>query len=205
MSKRFLFFGTGANFTLFVFNRLVELNQPPLAVVIPEYPPARQYSSITLPLSFNQIENSLIKNANALDLPVFYAPEAFEQQLIDQLHTMSFDFLLLACWPYLLGKKLCSLANNAALNIHPSLLPEFRGANPIEQQLQSDDRAFGVSLHLLSEQFDSGDIVNQARFGMGDPLNRNSIEYRAAITGVDLFLKAMDDFGTPAWKPREQD
>ncbi len=204
MSERFLFFATGANYSLLVFNRLVELNQLPLAVVIPEYPPTRQSSSITLPLSFNQIENPLIKKANALGLSVIYAPEAFEQQFIDQFRGMSVDFILLACWPYLLGKKLYSLAKNAAFNLHPSLLPEYRGANPIEQQLQSDDRAFGVSLHLLSEQFDSGDIVSQAEFSLNGPLNRNNIEHIAAVSGVNLFLKAMDDFGTQAWKPWEQ-
>ncbi len=204
MLKSFLFFGSDANYSLLVFNRLVELNQLPLTVVIPEYPPARQSSSITLPLFFNQIENPLIKKANALDLPVIYVPEALERQFIDRFRTMSVDFFLLACWPYLLGKELYSLAKNAALNLHPSLLPEFRGANPIEQQLQSDDRAFGVSLHLLSEQFDSGDIVNQAEFFISGSSNRNNIEHMAATYGVNLFLEAMDDFGTQTWKPREQ-
>ncbi len=204
MSQRFIFFGTGANFSLLVFKQLLELNQLPLAVAIPEYPPASQSSSIMLPGSFKKIENPLVKIANALDLPIFYAPEAFEQQLINQLKTLSFDFILVACWPYLLSKKLCSLAEKAALNLHPSLLPKFRGANPIGQQLQSDDKIFGVSLHLLSDQFDTGDIVNQTTFDISGPPNHKSIEYRAAITGVDLYINATDVYDTNAWKPRKQ-
>ncbi len=205
MSARFLFFGTGASFTLAVLNRLVELNQFPLAVVLPEYPPARQNLSPALQISFKHSRNPLVEKANVLKLATIYSPEAFEPQLVDLLRTMQTDFLLVACWPYRLSGNITSLVTKAALNLHPSLLPKFRGANPVEQQLHSSDRDFGVSLHLLDEQFDTGNIVKQSSINMsGARIALGPIEYRAAITGVDLFLKAMDEFGTPAWKPREQ-
>lgn len=204
MSARFVFFGTGADFSMVVFEQLVELDQLPDAIVVPEYSPGPIQSTELIKFSASCTQNRLLKKAKALDLTIIYAPESAQSQLQDQLSAMVFDFILVACWPYRLNKHLCSLATKAALNLHPSLLPKFRGANPVDQQLASSDRDFGVSLHLLSDQFDAGDIVKQAGITMSGEVDRDKIERQAAIMGADLFFNAINDFGTDRWRLLKQ-
>ena len=198
MSKRFLFFGTGANFSLAVFDRLVELNRLPFAVVVPEYPAGKLSLLKSPPLFIKSNRNPLLDRAESLNIPTLYAPKKFEAHLADQIRDQAFDFILVACWPYRINRDVCTLANMAALNLHPSMLPKFRGADPLEQQMNSEDDEFGVSLHILSEEFDSGDIVKQTRISVESPHNRSGIERNAALAGVDLFIQAMDEFATQA-------
>ena len=202
MSKRFLFFGTGANFTIAVINRLIALNRLPFAIVVPEYPPIR--SDTRFPVELPSKENPLIKKADEINIKTLYLPQMDQSGLIQQLDGIDIDFILVACWPYLLSKEVCLLAGKAALNLHPSLLPKFRGANPVEQQLATEDREFGASLHYLNDRFDRGDIVKQVSFTINDSEDLANIEKRAAQIGADLFNTAIEEFGTRAWQPVKQ-
>ena len=90
----------------------------------------------------------------------------------------------------------------AALNLHPSLLPRYRGPDPVGRQLEVDDRHFGVTLHLLDNRFDRGDIVSQAEFETGiETLTQEQIEWRCAQQGVGLFVDAVHH-GCAAWRVR---
>ena len=90
-------------------------------------------------------------------------------------------------------------------DLHPSLLPNYRGADPVAAQIDYEEKNFGVSLHLLSQEFDQGDIVGQASLELGTKSpGRELIEAQAARAGVNLFMKAMQEFGSPAWRPRPQ-
>ncbi|MFB3059470.1 MAG: formyltransferase family protein, partial [Gammaproteobacteria bacterium] len=105
----------------------------------------------------------------------------------------------------LLGTEIVNAVGKAALNLHPSLLPDYRGADPVIAQIASREINLGVSLHLLSQKFDCGDIIGQAslKFETRFP-GRELIETQAARVGTRLFIQAIKDFGSPDWKPRPQ-
>ncbi len=204
MPERFIFFGTGANFSLAVFEQLVELDQLPLAVVIPEYPAYQLDSELRLQIEQPVISNRLISRANNLNLPLLYAPSEKVDDLPVKLSNQTFDFILVACWRYKLSGAVCEMAAKSALNLHPSLLPAYRGIDPVGEQVSRQEHNLGVSLHLLSDKFDSGDIVKQAEIEHPVKLNRNYIEQQAARVGVRLFIEASEVFGGPGWHPRSQ-
>lgn len=199
------FLGSGAFFSTEVFKQLVQQNRVPLVVIVPEYSgiEGRSFERFSLEQKSNQ--NPLIHLAKQIDLPVVYAPKKQSSHLQKQLKDYSIDFILVACWPYLLGEEICQQARKAALNLHPSLLPAYRGANPVEAQLANKETQFGVSLHLLSQTFDAGDLVKQVALNLDDrPANRQTIEQQAALLGTELFVHAMEEFGSSRWKPLQQ-
>ena len=97
------------------------------------------------------------------------------------------------------------MASKAAMNLHPSLLPKYRGANPVEEQLNGGEQNLGVSLHLLSDEFDAGDIVKQAKFELPETADRWAIERQAADLGSRLYIEACEEYGSPKWHPEKQE
>ncbi len=82
------------------------------------------------------------------------------QQFVVSLDT---DYLLSAHFNQLFKTNILTLPAIAALNIHPSLLPAYRGVDPVFYAMLHDEKHLGVSLHLLDEQFDTGHIASQAK------------------------------------------
>ena len=82
------------------------------------------------------------------------------QQFVASLNT---DYLLSAHFNQLFKTNILTLPTIASLNIHPSLLPAYRGVDPVFYAMLHDEKHLGVSLHLLDEQFDTGHIANQTK------------------------------------------
>ena len=189
---KFALFANGANFSCRVLQHLIKSEFPPDLIVLPDYPAARVQPDSSLNFKSKTRTNPIIVISD--DIPVAYAPRSEQTALIPILSKQSFDYLLVACWPYLIDNAIAKTALKAALNLHPSLLPHYRGPDPVEMQITGNEKNFGVSLHLLSERFEQGDIVSQARIDSIDNHDRMSIENHCAITGVGLFIKAAEGF-----------
>ena len=154
-------FGTGGHFSVSVLKHLCACNLAPVALVLPEYPAASKPGLSAFDVENDTRQNSFVFEAKALSIPVIHAPKPRQSELPRVINRCRVDYILVACWPYLLSTDVLKEACNAALNLHPSLLPAYRGADPVSAQLANKERALGVSLHLLSEQFDRGDIIAQ--------------------------------------------
>jgi len=205
-SGRFVFFGTGACFSMAVLKHLFHSGFLPQAVVVPEYPAASNMPSLAGIASTGANKpNRLTTLAEKASLSIIYAPESNKTLLAEKLAAFKPDFILVACWPYLLAADICTIASKAALNLHPSLLPEYRGPNPVEQQLQAGERSIGVSLHLLTQRFDTGDIVFQEKIDLADgDLSIEIVEQKAAEIGSSMFIEAIQVYGSEHWRPRKQ-
>jgi methionyl-tRNA formyltransferase len=141
---------------------------------------------------------------SAADIEIGYAPADRQLEAAELLSSRGIEFILVACWPYLIGETLAGSASAAALNLHPSLLPRYRGPDPLRQQREAGDERYGVTLHLLDRQFDHGDIVAQAEMpatgrGEGEAM---AIEWRCAELGALLFVDALHAW--PDWNPVAQ-
>ena len=194
---------SGANFSCEVLQALRQRNYLPRLLVLPEYPPASEIRVAHEVMQSTAPQRRLLQRAQGLEIG--YAPKAQQADCAYLIKRYAIDFLLVACWPYLIDNILIDSARKAALNMHPSLLPEFRGPDPLEQQLASGQCNFGVSLHLLSQQFDRGDIIAQAELGDLDRTpQRSCLEQRCAVLGTELFIAAVRQH-QQGWKPIRQD
>lgn len=195
----FALFASGAPFSCCVLRALQQADFVPRLIVIPEYPPA---ATPAAPLAAGSNETEFRRLARPY--PVAFAPQSAQADCVGQLHQQAIDFILVACWPYLIEPGLIGSACKAALNLHPSLLPRDRGSDPIGAQLARNESHFGVTLHLLDEHFDHGDIIDQKRFEIAPRRReRAHLEQICAAQGVRLFIEAVGQFER-GWKTRAQ-
>jgi len=201
-SASFALLASGANFSCEVLQALQQQHYLPRLLVLPEYPPAQAPLYGGREILSNPPQRRLLQLAQ--DIELGYGPASQQASCANLIKQHAIDFLLVACWPYLIDNTLIESARKGALNMHPSLLPDFRGPDPVQQQLNCEQSSFGVSLHLLSQLFDQGDIIAQAELGDLDRTpDRPCLEQRCAVLGVELFIAAVKQY-EQGWKPVRQ-
>jgi methionyl-tRNA formyltransferase len=193
---------SGANFSCEVLQALQQRNYLPRLLILPEYPPAAGIPPVDEVMSSAAPQRRLLQQAQGIEIG--YASAAQQAGCAGLIERHAIDFLLVACWPYLIDNILIDSARKGALNMHPSLLPDFRGPDPLEQQLECGHSSFGVSLHLLNQHFDQGDIIAQAELDdFNRPADLSSLEHYCALLGADLFIAAVTQH-EQGWKPVRQ-
>ena len=91
----------------------------------------------------------------------FESREAYESVIADMLDERSVDFVCLAGYMRIVGKVLLSRYEQRIVNIHPSLLPSFKGAHAIQDAVDYGVKIFGVTTHYVDETLDGGRIIDQ--------------------------------------------
>ncbi len=92
----------------------------------------------------------------------FASREALDQAIVKTLATHQADWVIMAGWMRIVTQQLIDAFPRRILNIHPSLLPSFPGANAVEQALQSGVKITGCTVHYVELAVDSGPIIIQA-------------------------------------------
>ena len=199
---RYALLSNGANFGCEVMRGLQLLKRPPALLVLPEYAPAAAPGSLTAELPTSRPRRELLRLCGSI--PIAYAPPARQSQCARLLRQEALDFLLVACWPYRIEKNIIDSVIKAALNLHPSLLPAYRGADPISRQLECGEHRLGVSLHMLSQHFDRGDIVARSLISAApSELDRQGLERQTARRGCELFIDAINRYDA-GWQLQSQ-
>ena len=85
--------------------------------------------------------------------------EKFRRELL-RLNT---DIMFVGTWSEKLGKQTFAIPRIASINVHPSLLPAYRGPNPYLQTIKHMEKYSGITLHLIDENFDTGAVLAQKR------------------------------------------
>lgn len=108
------------------------------------------------------------------------------------LQSDAFDLFVLASYGRILPGMLLELPSLGALNVHPSLLPKFRGATPIQTALLNGERETGVSIMLMDAGLDTGDLVLQERVAIAPGETYGELHDRLAMLGAELLGDAID-------------
>jgi methionyl-tRNA formyltransferase len=109
-----------------------------------------------------------------------------------ELRDEPLDLIVLAAYGRILPQDLLDLPRLGAFNVHPSLLPKYRGATPIQSALASGDRETGVSIMLMDAGLDTGAIVLQQRVAIDLAENYGELHDRLASIGADLLARAIE-------------
>jgi len=101
------------------------------------------------------------------------------------------DFFVVCVYKMMLSKKVLELSKYGSLNIHPSILPKYRGSSPVQEAIANGDRKTGVSIILMDEKMDHGPIVG--RIGQIIKIDDTAdILYKKLFEkGADLLIKVM--------------
>jgi methionyl-tRNA formyltransferase len=98
------------------------------------------------------------------------------------------EIIVVACFPWRLPCWLLELPPRGCLNLHPSLLPDGRGPEPVFWAFRGGMVETGVTLHLMNEAFDAGPIIRQERVSIPDYATIPSLERSLARIGTELVL-----------------
>jgi len=114
------------------------------------------------------------------------------KSLVADLGATPFDLFALASYGKILPQALLDLPRLGALNVHPSLLPKYRGATPIQSALLAGERETGVSIMLMDAGMDTGDLVLQERIAIAPDDDYGTLHDRLALFGAALLGDAID-------------
>lgn len=127
----------------------------------------------------------------AFDPKQYAAKEAYESAIVERLDRKGVELVCLAGYMRLVGKMLLEHYAGRIINIHPSLLPAFRGARAIEQAMEAGVKVFGVTIHEVDASLDGGRILAQKAI---EYEGTNQAELEQLIHAVEhpLYIKTVE-------------
>lgn len=126
---------------------------------------------------------------------------------VSKLEKLEPDVIVVAAYAHKLGSKLLQLPARGCINIHPSLLPLFRGAAPINWAIIKGEKKTGISIMRMNERFDAGEILKQKPADIGDDETAGELSERLSRLGAELLLETLEaiESGGIEGKKQEED
>ena len=135
--------------------------------------------------------------------PAMYASKAeYEAEILRRLHEAGVEWICLAGYMRLIGETLLAAYDGRIINLHPSLLPSFKGAHAIEQAVDAGVKVFGATIHRVDASLDGGEILAQRAFDYDpDPAlprdellarvteRMHAVEHELYVETIDKLLK----------------
>ena len=120
----------------------------------------------------------------------------FENYSLKLLEKYNIDLLCLAGFMKILSGNFIKKFSKPILNIHPSLLPKYKGLNTHERAIKNKDRFAGASIHKVTEKLDSGKVILQKKVKILKSDNVRSLEKKVLKIEHEIYPKAIDKFLT---------
>lgn len=139
-------------------------------------------------LKLNQIR---LKSANSKE---------FRKLLLN----LNVDLVIIGTWKERIRKETFDIPKIGTINVHPSLLPKYRGPNPYIQTILNGEKQTGVTLHLVDESYDSGAILAQEKFDIKDSDTSKELRERAVLVARKLVCEFIKDLDTKIITPIAQ-
>mgnify|MGYP001331855919 FL=1 len=108
---------------------------------------------------YNKKKAKAKKRADRLDIPSCYSKD--EDEIIALFNAYEVDMIVMAGWMRIVSKKFCDEFAGRIINLHPSLLPKYKGLHAVEQALKAGENETGCTVHFVNEYLDSGAIIKQ--------------------------------------------
>jgi len=181
--------GKKINIAVFISGRGSNLKS-----LIKHYKKKKSTISIKLVISNNLKANGLIyaKQAKIKSYVLnFKKNNVVEKKLLKKLLNNNINLICLAGFMKILSKKFIKKFNKPILNIHPSLLPKYKGLNTHIRVIKNKEKYSGATVHLVSANLDSGKIILQKKIKVSKYENEKSLQKKVLKIEHDLYPKAI--------------
>lgn len=182
---RSVFFGT-SSFAVPSLHALVSCTQCRLVVTQPDRPAGRGQRLRSTPVKIA---------ARELGIPTI-EPQRLRREAVPELFAEPFDLFAVASYGKIVPQWILDLPRLGALNAHPSLLPLYRGATPLQTQIRDGVVESGVTIIMMDAGMDTGDIVLQERSVIEEGETYGALHDRFACLGADLLKRAIEQIRT---------
>ena len=181
---KFIFFGT-PEFAAIILEKLIQAELMPEAVICnPDKPTGRKQIITPPPVKVLAQKYGL----------TIYQPKD-KNELLEIIKKLQPDLAIVAAFGMLFPKEILAVPKYGFINIHPSLLPKYRGPTPIQTAILNGDEKTGVSLFLIDEEMDHGPIL--AKRELEFPISNFQfpiLSQKLAELGADLLIETLPDF-----------
>lgn len=124
-------------------------------------------------------------------IPAYECGIVGHQETTGWLKELALDVVCVACWYSIIPPAVLGIPRHGFLNVHPSLLPAFRGPFPLFWQFRNGETATGVSVHWMDSGLDTGDIAGQREIRFRDGIRGVNAEALCANSGGDLLAEIL--------------
>jgi len=143
--------------------------------------------------------------ALAHNLPVFQPENFREEETVEQLRALRPDVVAVVAYGRILPQKVLDIVPNGFINIHASVLPQYRGSAPYQWAVLDGLTETGVSAQFMVRQMDAGPVVGLSKTAIGPDETAGELLDRLALLGADLLADTLTKFANNALEPVQQD
>jgi methionyl-tRNA formyltransferase len=185
--NNFIFFGTPL-FSKIILEKLINNNFLPKALITNPDRPVGRKKIITPPETKSLILEKKLENQIKI-----FQPENLNDNFINEIKNLRPEFGIICAYSKIIPNVLLNLFPKGILGVHPSLLPKYRGASPIQSAILNGEKESGITIYLLDDKMDHGPILIQEKINI-ENLYYNEALIKLANLGGDLLIKILPNF-----------
>lgn len=187
---KIVFIGT-TEFGIPSLERLKQEHEIALVVTQPDKPAGRKKIMTSPPVKLW---------ADLHNLPVIQPAKI--REILEDIKKISPDLIITASYGKIIPEDILNIPKHKSINIHPSLLPKFRGPSPIQSAILEDEKVTGITIMLMDKEMDHGPILAQENTKIDDADNFQTLHDKLAHQSAELLAKTITSLETIV--PQEQ-
>lgn len=157
--------------------------QPEFVITSPDKPAGRKQVLTPFPVK---------KEADKWQIPVLQPNNI--GKIKEKLKEIEPDLMIVVAYGQLLPKSILDIPKKGTLNIHPSLLPKYRGSSPIQNAILNNDTETGVTIMQIDEKMDHGPILGQIKAKINTDETAESLHNRLAYLSADYLMEILPKY-----------
>ena len=138
-------------------------------------------------------------------IPVFQPENFREDETVEQLRALKPDVVAVVAYGRILPQRVLDIVPGGFINIHASMLPQYRGSAPYQWAVLDGLKETGVSAQFMVHEMDAGDVIGVSKTAIGENETAGELLDRLAVLGADLLVQMLAQFRDGACKPVPQD
>lgn len=142
--------------------------------------------------------------AQELGLPIYQPERIKKPEVVTQLKELQPEAIIVVAYGQILSSDILKLPPKGCINVHASLLPQYRGAAPIHWAVMEGETFTGVTTMLMDEGLDTGDMLLKGEYPISDEATTGEIHDALAQMGAQLLIKTLDGIKEGTVIPQKQ-
>ena len=178
-----IYFGSDA-FGIPSLEELKKKHQILCVITAPDRPAKRGMKLSSTPVKIWALENNI---------PVYQPEDISDRNFIETLKGLSPEIIVLISYGKILPEAIIDIPSYGAINLHPSLLPKYRGAAPVEWALINGEKETGITVITIKDKVDTGEIIKQQKVPVDETDDIFSLRKRLSEIAPSILIESIDN------------
>ena len=131
--------------------------------------------------------------ASKYNLPVYSPKTLRSEEVQKQIYDLEADIIIVVAYGFIIPKSILAAKKYGCLNIHPSMLPKYRGAAPLQRTIMNGEKETAVCIMQMDEGLDTGDILMSKQFSLEEDISLIELHDKCSSLGANLLLETLNN------------